>query len=325
VIRGPETKPGPKLLYAPDTYATFFGRSDVAVFSSRSVCSAAMMDAAPQLRAIVNPTVGLETVDVTAASARSILVGHAVMKESRTALAEATVMLILMQMYQPLRTQEVMFGTRPRPAILFEKRWARILEGHTVGLVGFGRIAREVAKRLSTFGVRLLVTGRPGAAAQPSDTPEYVERVDLDTLLRESDIVSLHITVTPESDGLIGRRELALMKPHAHLINTARGEAVDEAALCEALVNKRLGGAALDCFRIEPLPADSPLWGLENVFLTPHLVAQTRDSAAVLPKTAFENITRALRGEPPLHCKNPEVIPAWRERVARLERLLLKE
>lgn len=314
VVRGPVTVPGPKLVYdVPDMRARLRD-VEVAVFSSRSVCGPELMDAMPRLRGIVNPTVGLETVDVGAATARGILVGHAATLQNRTALSEATVMLILMQLYQPDRAREVMDGRRPRPRALLAERWARILAGRTVGLVGFGRIGREVARRLAGFGVRVLACGRPGAPP-PDDLPDHVAFVALDELLAGSDIVSLHVTPASGARPVMGAREFALMKPGARLINTARGQAVDEGALCEALSSGRLGGAALDTFEVEPLPADSPLWTLDNVYLTPHLVAQTYDGLSVLPGTALENIDRLLRGELPLYCKNPEAEPAWRRRL----------
>jgi len=117
---------------------------------------------------------------------------------------------------------------------------------------------------------------------------------------------------------MLGERELALMKPSAYLVNTSRGEAIDEGALYRALKEKRIAGAALDSFTVEPLPDDSPLRGLDNVILTPHMVGHTQDVFASFPPAAVENITRILSGEPPLYCKNPEIIPAWRRRLARI-------
>jgi D-3-phosphoglycerate dehydrogenase len=108
------------------------------------------------------------------------------------------------------------------------------------------------------------------------------------------------------------------MKPSAYLVNTSRGEAIDEAALYRALKEKRIAGAALDSFAVEPLPDDSPLRQLDNVILTPHMVGHTQDVFASFPPAAVENITRILRGEPPLYCKNPEIIPAWKRRLANL-------
>ncbi len=313
VIRGPHTLPGSKLRYPEASLDALFARADVAMFSSRSICDERVLQAAPRLRGIVNPTVGLETVDVPGASARAILVGHSATPINTIALAEATVMLILMQLYDPNRSRAVLLGSAERPN--FSNRWARQLAGRTVGIVGLGRIGKEVAKRLAGFGVRVLASSRPGTLPDTRDTPA-VTPVDLATLLRESDVVTLHLTLSPESANLIGAAELALMKPTAHLVNTARGDAIDEEALCDALRQGRLAGAALDTFKSEPLPANSPLRRLDNAYLTPHLVAMTRDSAEVLPRIAIENILRLLRGEPPLYCKNPEVIPAWRQRFA---------
>jgi len=315
VLRGPQTAPGKKLVYSKESYTELFGRAEVMMFSSRSICSREIMLAAPRLRGIVNPTIGLETVDLAAANELGIIVGHGATPENFLGMAEATVMLILMLMYQPRETEAVLRDRRRRPRSTPKDVWARMLRGRTVGLVGLGRIARGVVERLSGFGVNLVAcdpfVGRDQA-------PEGVKMTDLDTLLRSSDIVAMLVSITPESRGMLGERELALMKPSAYLVNTSRGEAIDEAALYRALKEKRIAGAALDSFAVEPLPDDSPLRQLDNVILTPHRVGHTQDAFASFPPAAVENITRILRGEPPLYCKNPGVIPAWKRRLANL-------
>jgi len=315
VVRGPQTVSGRKLDYPKERHAELFGRAEVMMFSSRSICSREIMLAAPRLRGIVNPTIGLETVDLAAANELGVIVGHGATPENFLGMAEATVMLILMLMYQPGATEDVLRGRRSRPKPTAKNAWARMLRGRTVGLIGLGRIARGVAERLSGFGVNLI-------AFDPfvgwGKAPAGVEMTDLDTLLRSSDVVAMLVSITPESRGMLGERELALMKPSAYLVNTSRGEAIDEGALYRALKEKRIAGAALDSFTVEPLPDDSPLRGLDNVILTPHMVGHTQDVFASFPPAAVENITRILSGEPPLYCKNPEIIPAWRRRLARI-------
>jgi D-3-phosphoglycerate dehydrogenase len=151
--------------------------------------------------------------------------------------------------------------------------------------------------------------------------PAGTMRVMLDELLQRADFVSLHVTLTAETQGLIGTRELDLMKPTAYLVNTSRGAAIDEAALCRALQERRIAGAALDTFMHEPLPADSPLRafvGGDNVILTPHIIGQGREAMDSLRTAIAENVRRILRGEPALYTKNPEVFARWQERIARL-------
>ena len=316
VVRGPVTSPGAKLVYPRERYAELFGRAEVMSFSSRSVCPREVLLAAPRLRGIVNPTIGMETVDIDACNELGIILGHGATPQNFLSMAEATVMLMLMLLYQPGATEEVLRGKRPRPKPTPTDPWARMMLGRTIGLVGLGRIARGVVDRLSGFGVRILAFD-PFVAAQ--EVPPNVTLAGLDGLLKESDVVSLHVSITPSSRAMISERELALMKPGAFLINTSRGEAIDEGALYRALRDKRIGGAALDNFVVEPLPQDSPLRQLDNVILTPHMIGHTQDVFASFPPAAVENITRILRGEPPLHCKNPETIPAWRKRLAALD------
>ena len=135
-----------------------------------------------------------------------------------------------------------------------------------------------------------------------------VTLIDLETLLRRSDVVSMHVPLTDETRGMIGARAFALMRPSAILINTARGPVVDEQALLEALANQKLAGVGLDVFNEEPLPADHPLTKLDNVVCTPHIAAQTKEAMVGMSVQAAQNILHVLRGEVPPFVANPEVI-----------------
>jgi phosphoglycerate dehydrogenase-like enzyme len=165
-------------------------------------------------------------------------------------------------------------------------------QGLTIGYVGMGRIAQAVARRLAGFDVR-------GVFFDPAvDAHEGLARVSLDALLAQSDIVSLHVPLTPQTRHIIGREQLARMKPGAYIVNTARGGLIDEAALLEALRSKHLAGAALDVFEQEPMPRSHPLYELPNVVLTPHISAGTRDALAAKMAALFANVERFFRGEP---------------------------
>jgi phosphoglycerate dehydrogenase-like enzyme len=314
VIRGPESKGGQKVAFPRERWDEWFGRTEVAMFSSRNVATREMMAYAKRLRGIVNPTIGLETVDLEAADELGIIVGHGATPENFLGMAEATVMLMLMMMYRPKASEAVMQGTLKRPPPT-PAMWSRMMRNRTIGLVGLGRIARGVVERLQGWNVNIVAFD---PYVKHDAVPPGVDMVDLDTLLRQSDIVSLLVAITADSRGMIGERELALMKPDAYLINTSRGEAIDEAALYRALKDRKIAGAALDSFVVEPLPADSPLRTLDNVILTPHMVGHTRDVYASFIPAAVENITRVLRGELPLHCKNPHIADRWRARLAKL-------
>jgi D-3-phosphoglycerate dehydrogenase len=171
------------------------------------------------------------------------------------------------------------------------------LRGQTLGLVGFGKIAVAVASKAQPFGLRVL-------AHDPYLDAEQIARrgaqaVDLDTLLVESDAISIHVPLSPETRNLIGRRELARMKPTAFLINTSRGGIVDEEAVAEALKAGCIGGVALDVLGAEPPAADHPLRQAPNAILTPHLAFYSRESVIELQTKAAEEVARALKGEPP--------------------------
>ena len=165
------------------------------------------------------------------------------------------------------------------------------LEGLTMGLVGLGRIGRAVAKLAQAFGMEVLAFD-----PQAAETPDGVQRVELDALLARSDVVSLHCPLTEETRGLINAERLARMKPTAMLINTSRGPLVDEPALANALNAGRLAGAGLDVLSSEPPVASNPLLGARNCYITPHIAWATRAARARLLKTAVENVQAFLAG-----------------------------
>jgi phosphoglycerate dehydrogenase-like enzyme len=174
---------------------------------------------------------------------------------------------------------------------------SRQLDGMTVGIVGLGRIGKEVARRLIGFRTTTLyhdIVDMPASVEREC----RARRVDLATLLRDSDIVTMHVPLTSATHRMIGTEALARMKPGAMLINCARGPVVDEAALVAALDSGRLGGAGLDVFEVEPPPQPTPLARFHNVVLTPHHAPGTRDAMRLKLQDAFANVARFFRGEP---------------------------
>ena len=182
----------------------------------------------------------------------------------------------------------------------------RRLRGQTLGLLGFGKIAKALASKVQPLGMEVLVYDPYLDSALIAQ--HGAETVDLARLLAEADAISIHVPLSSETRNLIGQRELALMKSAAFLINTSRGGIVDEYALAAALKEGQLGGAALDVLSIEPPPADHPLRQAPNIILTPHLAFYSRESVIELQTKAAEEVARALKGEPPRSPVNPEVL-----------------
>ena len=190
-----------------------------------------------------------------------------------------------------------------------------ILAGRTLGILGFGAIGREVARRARGFKVAMIAHD-PYISAEVGK--EYgVKLVDSDTLFRESDFLTVHVKDSPETRGLVGKHYFSLMKPTAYFINTARASVVDYDALHEVLVNKKIAGAALDVFEEEPLPPDYPLLDLDNVLLTPHIAGASYDCYRVASPLAREAIEDFLAGRQPRFLLNPEV---WEDRRFRSEK-----
>jgi D-3-phosphoglycerate dehydrogenase len=182
----------------------------------------------------------------------------------------------------------------------------RRLRGQTLGLLGFGRIAKALASKVQPLGMKVLVCD---PYLDPATIARYgAEAAGFDKLLVEADAISIHVPLTPETRDLIGERELARMKPSAFLINTSRGGIVNEQALAVALKENRLGGAALDVLSGEPPPADHPLRQAPNIILTPHLAFYSKESVIELQTKAAEEVARALKGEPPRSPVNPDAL-----------------
>lgn len=256
---------------------------------------------APGLRVISTMAVGYDHIDVAAATARGIQVGHTpgVLTETTADLAWALLLAT---------ARRVVEGDR----FVREGRWRtwdpNLLLGHdvhgaTLGVVGMGAIGGAVAQRAHGFGMRVLYTRRSERDAGIG------RRVSLEELLRESDFVSLHVPLTEETRHLVGERELRLMKPTAILINTARGPVVDQPALARALREGVIAGAGVDVTEVEPIPADDPLLSAPNVVILPHIGSASHATRGRMAEMAVENCLAGLEGRPLPHCVNPEVRP----------------
>jgi phosphoglycerate dehydrogenase-like enzyme len=260
--------------------------------------TARILEAFPQLRVIARVGVGYDAVDVEAATKIGCAVTIAPGTNEGSVAEHAFCLMLALARELVPQHLELKAGGWPRRAIL-------PLRGRTLGIAGLGRIGKAIALRGAAFGMRLL-------AYDPEPDKTFAENhqvtlVSFEQLLAESDYLTLHLPVTPQSRNLINRRTLALMKPTAFLINTARGAIVNEADLFEALRNQRLAGAGLDVFEQEP-PGKHPLFELDNVVVTPHAGGadvQSRDDMAL---SAAQAIASLLRGEWPTEkVVNPEV------------------
>jgi glyoxylate reductase len=263
---------------------------------------AALLEACPHLQAVSSCSVGVDHVDLVAATARGIPVGHTpgVLTETTAELAFA---LLLAAARRVAEGDRFVRAGRWRaeagwdPELLL----GRDLLGETLGIVGLGATGRAMARRALGFGMHVL-----GWSRSAREVPG-VERVALAELLRRSPFVSVHLALTPETRGLLGHEALALLPRGAVLVNTARGGIVDEDALAEALGRGHLHAAGLDVYAREPLPESSPLRALSNVVLLPHIGSASLATRARMAERAVRNLRAALAGQPMPYCANPEV------------------
>ena len=279
--------------------------ADILLAAGNLSCTRALMSGAPRLRAVISPFIGTEGFDESAATDLGIVIANGQTPENAESMAEATILLMLAALYDLHGSEAVLRGTIPRPAA----SRAFMLRGKTIGMIGHGHIARAMTARLAGWDVRLLAWSR-----RRDVSISAVTWVDLDELLRGSDVVCVLLSLNAGTRGLLDAARLRQMKSDVVLVNTARGGIIDEAALVDLARERPEMRIALDTFAIEPLPEDSALRDLPNTILTPHMVGHTVESHAVLPGVAVDAIVRIMAGEPPLHVRNPAVIPAWRNR-----------
>ncbi len=263
------------------------------------VDDAALAAAGDSLRVVSNYAVGFDNIDVAAATARGIPVGNTpgVLTETTADLAFALLMAAARRVVEGAHVCRRGEFTAWSPSMLLG--WD--VHGATLGILGMGRIGRAVARRARGFDMRVIFTG--GSKVPP----EGAERVSFDTLLEQSDFLSLHVPLTPDTERLIDQRALDRMKPSAVLINTARGPIIDQEALVAVLSEGRIACAALDVTTPEPLPAGHPLFGLENCIVVPHLGSASRATRARMADMAADNLLAGVRGERLPHCVNPTV------------------
>lgn len=267
---------------------------------------AAALATAPHLRVIATSGRGTDAIDLAAASAQGVaVVNNPAFGTVPVAEHAVAVMLALAKNMLPF--DRATHAGEGWPA---QKRYRRAeLRGKTLGIVGLGNIGTELARIcIAAFRMRVLAYD-PHVPASRAQALGAEPVADLERIWRESDVVSLHPELNDETRGMVGERELRAMQKHAYLVNTARGPIVRAEALARALREGWIAGAALDVYESEPLGKDSPLAGLENLILSPHIAGLTDEALRGMALSAAEQILQALRGERPPHLVNPEV---WR-------------
>ncbi|MEK6561636.1 MAG: NAD(P)-dependent oxidoreductase [Candidatus Binatota bacterium] len=278
-----------------------------------------IMQSSKNLRIVAKFTIGVDDVDVDAGTELGILVTHGPTESNWGGVAEGTItnMLTLLKKVRERDRHLKTTGEWRDPDLqgtYFGSRASDGYKGITLGIIGLGRIGSRVAKLMRPWGMRMLACD---PYVPDSKFAEFgVQRVDFPTLLRESDIVTLHVVLTKETRHMISGPQLAMMKPTAILINTSRGFCVDEKALIETLQKGKIAGAALDVFENEPLAPDSPLRKMgDKVLLSPHMVSSNIGSG-LKPGLlwATRSVISALRGEVPDNVYNKEVIQQWQSR-----------
>jgi len=273
---------------------------DVEVIITGAPVSSEMINRAKRLKMIQTTSVGYDRIDVDAAAANGVIICN-VAEANANSVAELVFGLIL----------DVARRISAHDRLLRDGGWARYhverqveIRGDTLGIIGLGAIGSRVAQiGKSAFNMRIL-------ACDPYIIPDRAEQfggklVDMETLLKESDVVTTHTPLNEETRHLIGEREFSLMKPTAIFINTSRGPVVDEKALIKALKQEKISGAGLDVFEIEPLEKDNPLRSLDNVVMTPH-IGSTPGALSYMVEVAINNVLRVVEGKEPFRIKTPD-------------------
>ena len=279
--------------------------AEVAIIGGAKVDGAFMDHAGPQLKMVIRHGIGYNNVDVAAASERGILSANTPDGPTEST-AEHAVALMMSMTKRVVKSDRVLRNNQP---------WTKddlsgleVLD-HILGVVGYGRIGRRVTE-ICALGLKMKVLVYDPFVPKNTELPEGVSLIDsLDELLSQSDVVTIHTPLMPETHHLIGERELRLMKPDAYLVNASRGPVVDESALISVLQDGHLAGAGLDVFDIEPPEADNPLLKMDNVVSSPHIASNTPQGSQRMSQGVVDQILQLFAGEKPASLLDPDAWP----------------
>jgi glyoxylate reductase len=266
---------------------------------------AEVFNAALKLKIVSQLAVGFDNIDLSEATKRGIYVTNTpeVLTDTTADFAWALLMAVARRVVEADKyVRSGQWKVAWHPAMMV----GRDAYGATIGIVGAGRIGYAVAKRAKGFDMKILFYD---VIPRPEIERDFgAKKVDMETLLKESDFVSIHVPLMKETHHLINAEKLRLMKKTAYLINNSRGPVVDEKALCEALKNSQIAGAGLDVFEQEPIPPDSPLLKLENVVVAPHISSASLETRSRMSEMVAENLVSFFQGKRPLNLVNPDVV-----------------
>jgi len=296
--------------YERKELVNLIGDCSIVYPSGRDIVGADILDSCPDLQAVVKSSIGIETVDVDAATDLGILCCNSPTPENYLGVAEAT-MGLMVALFKRLKFNEAFVRNGGWKEL---QNRGTLMLGKTIGIIGVGRIGQNVAKRLGAWGMKVL--GYDPYVRQETVIDLAVKMVSLEELLRQSDLVTLHVVLTRETRGMLGMREFKMMKPTAFIVNTSRGPALKEAELVQALNEKVIAGAALDVFEEEPLPMGNSLRQVDpmRLILTPHNIGANPGSGEAGQKMAAQTMLAILDGKIPDTVVNPHAIDRWKER-----------
>jgi len=298
----------PKQGYTEEQLIEMFKDVDAYMGMAREKITRKIISSSPKLRIICKYRNGANNIDVEAASDYGVVVSNSPVHNM--IVAEFTFALILAVLKKIPRNMEYLKNGKWRDI----STKGNNLYKKTVGIVGFGAIGKQFAKRLRGWEVEILV-------CDPLVTRETAnlfsaKLVDWDTIFKSSDIITLHMPLTESTRTIVGAKEFAMMKKNAILINTSRGLIVDEKALIKALQEKEIAGAGLDVYEQEPISKDNPLQNMENVVMTPHIAGYTKEALRSISLQSTQNCIQALKGKIPEFVVNRDVLTKWKERFS---------
>lgn len=281
------------------------GRDATALIVGNVRIDAGVLAQLPRCLAIVKPSVGVDNIDIEAATEAGVCVANVPDYGTDEVATHAMALLLNAIRYVDAEASKVRAGNwQPKPPYPIQRS-----AGRTLGIIGFGRIGQSVARKASGFDWRLLAWD-PYVSGDEIRS-RNAEPVDFETLLAQSDMVTLHLPLTEETQGMIDASALAKMKTSAFLVNTARGGIVDSAALVEAVESGQIAGAALDVVDVEPPPPDHPLYCTERILVTAHVAWYSEQAFRDVRVKAVEEVARVLQGELPRNLLNPGVRPRF--------------